>query len=105
MSFFSMTKTVIKSMTRRPATRKFPFAPQRTPYDNTRGSISNDTANCVFCGLCQIKCPTNAIIVDRKEKKWDIDRLRCIVCGCCVEHCPKKCLKMENEYTKPSIRK
>jgi len=97
-----MVRTAIKSLFGRPATRRYPFGPKRAYYKNTRGSIKIDITGCIFCGLCQKKCPTGAITVTKEEKKWQIDRLRCIICGYCVEVCPKKCLKMEPDYTGPS---
>jgi ech hydrogenase subunit F len=102
MSFFLMAKTVLKSLFRKPATRRYPFV-VRPFYKNTRGKISIEIGNCIFCGICQKKCPTAAINVGKNEKKWRIDRLRCISCGYCVESCPKKCLAMENEYSQPVI--
>jgi Fe-S-cluster-containing hydrogenase component 2 len=41
---------------------------------------------CVFCGTCEIVCPTNAIkIVDDHA---EIDKSRCIMCGSCTAACP-----------------
>jgi len=105
MSFFGMTKTIIKNLLRRPYTVKYPFGPRRAYYANTRGSVRIRIKECIFCGLCQKKCPTGAISVSRDEKTWKIDRMRCITCGYCVEVCPKKCLGMENDYTPPSPEK
>lgn len=98
MPFFVMAKTVLKSLFRRPVTRKYPFAP-RQYYKNTRGKINIEIRQCIFCGICQKKCPTAAIKVDKEQKSWEIDRMRCIACGYCVEVCPKKCLSMHNQYT------
>jgi len=69
----------------------------------TRGRVENDISRCIFCGTCMRKCPTGAINVDIKERTWEIDRYRCVVCNCCVEVCPVKCLRMDNDYTKPSV--
>ena len=105
MSFFLMTKIIIKNILRRPATIKYPFGPRREFYTNTRGKITMDINKCIFCGLCQKKCPTGAITVTREEKKWQIDRMKCITCGYCTESCPKKCISMESEYQEPVIDK
>jgi ech hydrogenase subunit F len=98
MSQMKMAKVVSRSVLSRPATRLYPFE-KRSTYKNTRGSISVDIDKCIFCSLCQKKCPTAAIVVKREEKLWEIDRLRCISCGACVDACPKKCLTMENTYS------
>jgi len=67
-------------------------------FKNTRGKVDIEIIKCIFCGICQKKCPTSAINVFKVEKKWEIDRLRCISCGLCVESCPKKCLSLNNQY-------
>lgn len=52
---------------------------------------ASDLANatqglCVFCGTCEIVCPTDAIeIVDNHA---EIDKSRCIMCGSCFAACP-----------------
>jgi formate hydrogenlyase subunit 6/NADH:ubiquinone oxidoreductase subunit I len=96
-----MTKVVLKSLFRKPATERYPFAP-RTYVARSRGSIAIDISVCIFCGMCSRKCPTSALGVSRTEKTWEINRLRCITCNYCVDVCPKKCLRMENTYTAPS---
>ncbi|MDP8261774.1 MAG: 4Fe-4S binding protein [Candidatus Ancaeobacter aquaticus] len=105
MPLFSMTKTTLKSLFKKPVTRKYPFGPLRTQYKNTRGTLCIDVSQCIFCGICEKKCPTQAISVIKEEKMWKINRLRCIICGSCVEHCPKKCLHLDNTYTKPGTGK
>ncbi len=41
---------------------------------------------CVFCGTCEVVCPTDAInIVDDEP---EIDKTRCIMCGSCLAACP-----------------
>jgi len=98
MAQMSIAKVVAKWALSRPATRLYPFQ-KRPSYKNTRGSISIEMDKCILCGICQKKCPTQAIIVTKATKDWQINRLRCIACNACVEACPKKCLIMENMYS------
>jgi ech hydrogenase subunit F len=104
MAFFVMTKTVLKSLFRKPVTVKYPFGPA-THKEKTRGHIEIDIKACIFCGMCQRKCPTGALAVRREQKEWEIDRMRCISCNACVEICPKKCLCMRNTYSPPATQK
>jgi ech hydrogenase subunit F len=99
MAFFTMAKTSLANLFKKPATLMYPTRP-RNFYDATRGHIMIDT--CIFCGICQKKCPTGAIAVGRKEKTWSIERLRCIACASCCEACPKNCLTMMNTYSPPA---
>jgi ech hydrogenase subunit F len=104
MYFIDMAKIVLKSVFSKPATRLYPFEKKEYPK-NYRGHISIDEKSCIFCGLCERKCPTSAIKVDNKSKVWEIDRLRCITCLSCVEVCPKKCLSMINQYSSSTTTK
>ena len=99
MTFFQMTKTVLKSLFTRPATLMYPSKPANiTPI--TRGHVSINPEGCITCRSCQRKCPTQAICVEVKEKTWEIDNMRCVVCSVCVDVCPTKCLTMETQYLK-----
>lgn len=97
MAHCTIGKVIARSALSKYATRLYPFE-KRPAYAATRGHIANDIKACIFCSLCQKKCPTHAITVDKAQKLWSIDRMKCIQCGACVDACPKKCLTMESTY-------
>ncbi|MDO4545689.1 MAG: 4Fe-4S binding protein [Bacillota bacterium] len=68
------------------------------------GSLTCDKDECVYCGLCVKTCPCEALIVDRKEKKWEVDEEACVKCGACVEKCPKKCLSLGEEAAEEATK-
>lgn len=82
----------------------YPTIPRQW-QERTRGHIESRIEDCIFCGICQKKCPTGAIEVDRTNRTWSIARMQCVSCGCCIVSCPKKCLTNENAYTAPSTEK
>lgn len=96
MALFSIFKTIAGSAVKKPSTLAFPLEPKPV-FDRTRGRVENNISACVFCGMCQRKCPTGAIEVTRSEGRWSIERLRCIQCNACVDVCPTKCLSMAHE--------
>jgi ech hydrogenase subunit F len=98
MAHWSISKIVTRSAVSKYSTRLYPFE-KREPFKNTRGSIAIDIQACKFDTVCAKRCPTDAITVKRKERVWEIDRLRCIACGACVEICPAKALTMETMYS------
>ncbi|MBQ8956119.1 MAG: 4Fe-4S dicluster domain-containing protein [Lachnospiraceae bacterium] len=104
MSLANFTKTELKNLFRKPATEKYPDGPA-TYKDTTRGHIENNMDTCVLCSVCQMRCPTGAITVDRKAQTWSIRPFSCIQCRRCVDNCPKKSLSMAKEYTKPDVVK
>ena len=104
MSLFNFGRTLMKNLFQRPATTAYPAAPLRVS-ERTRGQIAIDIDQCIFCGLCQRKCPSQSITVNKAEKSWQIERMRCVQCSGCVEVCPKKCLSMLPVYTAPSTEK
>jgi Pyruvate/2-oxoacid:ferredoxin oxidoreductase delta subunit len=53
-----------------------------------------DHEKCLACGICEKKCPVEAI---KKDGKVIIDRDRCIGCGVCSRFCPKNCISMERK--------
>ena len=101
MAIFSMAKTVLKSLFRKPVTTRYPFAPKEF-MKGVRGKVSIEIEKCIYCGMCHRKCPTAAIVVNKNDKTWEIDRMRCISCSYCVEVCPKKCLVLDTRYTTPT---
>jgi len=102
---FDMIGNVFKNLTSKPATRKYPFE-KRPSYKSTRGRVGGvGIDDCIFCGICSKRCPSDAINVNKLEKSWEIDPFKCVVCGVCAEVCPKKCIYMEEEYTASAYNK
>lgn len=101
MSILRMSKTLFKNLIHGPYTVPYPVK-QKEKFDRTRGKIMVDMDSCILCGMCQRRCPTGAINVEKAKSAWSINRLKCIQCNYCGEVCPKKCLKMDNNYTQPS---
>jgi ech hydrogenase subunit F len=102
MSYFRMTAIALKWAFSKPVTSKYPFEP-RVAIPGSRGSLSFDVDTCVYCGVCAKKCPTGALVIHRKLRKWAIDRLLCITCGYCVDACPKKSLALETAHATPTV--
>jgi ech hydrogenase subunit F len=103
MGYYRMSLLVLKSLFRAPATRLYPSKARANTKPGTRGSIAIDASRCTLCGSCQRRCPTYAILVERKLARWTINRLRCISCNYCVEVCPPKCLSMLPQYSSPTV--
>jgi len=104
MSVFVMTTIILRNLFSPPATRRYPTRVKEPHYAaGSRGHIEIDIETCIFCGACAKRCPTDAIIVTKPDREWNIDRLRCCTCNACVEVCPKKCLAMGVHYTKPTV--
>ncbi len=89
---FKMVGNVFRNLVSKPATRLYPFE-KREPFKDSRGQIEGcEIDKCIFCGICQRKCPANAIVVNKAEKSWEINQFKCVICNACVEACPKKCI-------------
>ncbi|HEY5584785.1 MAG TPA: 4Fe-4S binding protein [Ruminiclostridium sp.] len=102
---FKMMGNIFKNLVSKPATRLYPFE-KREPFKNTRGQIAGcDIDKCIFCGICQRKCPADAIVVNKEEKSWEIDQFRCVICNACVEACPKKCIISSETHKTPQYKK
>jgi ech hydrogenase subunit F len=104
MPYFEMSKLALKWAFKKPATSRYPFEPRRA-FAGSRGGLVFTKDNCVYCTVCAKKCPTSALVVNRAQKKWAIDRLRCITCGYCVEVCPKKALALATDHAGPTVTK
>ena len=90
----------MKSLFASPATSQYPKGGLRLP-EIERGCVAIDETLCTLCGLCQRRCPSGALIADRRRGKLLIDRMKCIVCGECVYECPENSLSMVPEYLPP----
>jgi ech hydrogenase subunit F len=102
MAFFEMAKTALRTVLSSPATIRYPAEPAKKTL-LTRGHVTIDESRCISCGTCQRKCPAQAILLNKEEKTWQMDRLRCVVCNSCVDTCPVKCLFMDTQYTAPVV--
>lgn len=101
---FDMIGNIFKNLGSKPATRLYPFV-KREPYKNTRGQVAINIDDCIFCGICSRKCPSDAINVAKVDKSWELDPFKCVACAVCAEACPKKCISMKEQYTNPAYQK
>ncbi len=56
-------------------------------------TYSIDNSACSGCGLCARKCPSGAIIGDKKQPHYIVE-VNCIKCGMCVETCRFDAIKV-----------
>jgi ech hydrogenase subunit F len=92
---------LFRNLFKGPVTRPYPYQ-VRDPFPASRGALVVDINRCVFCTLCEKKCPANAITVTRKTKTLVLDPYRCIICAACVEVCPEECLSLDPQHRKPA---
>ncbi|MFC1691719.1 4Fe-4S binding protein [Nanoarchaeota archaeon] len=59
------------------------------PKMNSNFYASGDKSKCTDCGICNKKCPVEAI------DKSKVDYNRCIGCGVCTRFCPVNAIKMK----------
>ena len=104
MAFFEMVRTAIRTVLQKPVTIRYPAqAAKKTPI--SRGHVVFDGSKCISCSICLRKCPSQAILLNKEAKTWQINRFRCVVCNSCVDTCPTKCLSMDTQYTAPTAVK
>ncbi len=92
-----MTANILRNFFAKRATRLYPIE-VRPPFENSRGELYNDIDQCIFCGACALKCPSQCITVDKDQATWFCDPLACVYCGVCVEACPVHCLHQKTTY-------
>ena len=79
----------------KPSTRKYPKERPEIP-EGFRGRIEWNPETCIFCMLCALNCPANAIAINKEKKTWSIDIGKCILCGRCHDVCPTKPKSVNN---------
>jgi len=104
MAYFEMSRLALKWALQKPPTVRYPFEPRKV-LAGSRGKLVFTKETCVYCNVCAKKCPTDALVVNRSQKQWTIDRLRCISCGYCVEACPKDSLALTTDHSSPTTRR
>lgn len=97
MGLFTLFGETARNLFRPPATEDYPRTP-KVYVAGSRGHVAIEVSKCTLCMVCEKRCPTRAIAVDRAAKSWSIEQLRCIQCSFCAEMCPKKCLVLEAGY-------
>ncbi|MDE5780099.1 MAG: EFR1 family ferrodoxin [Lachnospiraceae bacterium] len=67
--------------------------PGNRPYKKAGGAglVPKADGNCISCGLCAEKCPSQAI---NKENPKTADSKKCISCMRCISQCPKSARKV-----------
>jgi len=102
--FLRMSKIVLEWVRKKPFCKMYPVVPGKV-FERTRGRVMNDASKCTLCTLCEKKCPTGAIKVDRPGGTWQINHFQCIMCNECVTNCRPGSLTMETQHAAPSVTK
>ena len=72
----------------------------RKPIDSSLfiGRPEIDLEKCTRCGECVERCPSRAIVLDKKENDIGINYDECVFCTLCEEICPVRAVKMTNKF-------
>lgn len=100
----AMLSIVLRNLITGPVTTRYPYGPADIPEGN-RGRVDWDMRPCTLCGLCQKRCPTLAVKVDRKAGTIAVEVFRCIACGVCVDACPQDAIGLGPELSRPGYVK
>lgn len=104
MGYFKLGKMTLKSLFTKPETVRYPFE-TRPVIEDMKGHVENNIVECTLCGVCEKRCPTGCISVDKEAESWTINAFDCIQCRTCVRECPQDCLVMMPDYHKPAAIK
>ncbi len=102
MGNFKLGKMTLRSLFNKPETIMYPAETRPAPA-GLKGHIENDIKDCIFCGICEKRCPSHAIDVSKDRETWSINYFMCVQCETCVMECPKHTLKMLPQYPQVSI--
>jgi len=79
-------------------------APKTGKYELHNLCVPNmNISKCIECGLCVMKCPGNALILN-KGKKIFIDKNKCIGCGECIVVCKQNVFKVPWDETDKKLQ-
>jgi len=95
---------VLRQLFRKSQTRDFPFGPMQI-HEAYKGQVQVDIGACVGCGQCARGCPSEAISVERLDKRGVRVTLlheRCGNCGLCAEACPRDAIRLTAEFVAPA---
>lgn len=98
-----MLNLILANISSKPVTRLYPFEIRETCKE-AKGRIVFNPENCILCGICQKKCPPDAITVTKADKIWELNVFRCIMCTECVNGCPKNCITISCERAKTGAK-
>ena len=94
MGVFKLGGMTLKSLFKKAPTRRYPYE-KREDFARARGRIDMiDVHDCIFCGMCERKCPADSIQVDRANSRWTYWPYKCVACDSCVRACPVNDLEM-----------
>ena len=75
MAYFKMTKLALKWAITQTGDHPLSVRAPRRHRRARAGGWCSTKETCVYCNVCAKKCPTGAIVVQRAQKRWTIDRL------------------------------
>ena len=99
-----MLPTILKNLLGGPATRMYPVQ-VREPFEHARGHVEFNDDKCMLCSLCALRCPAEAVSIDKENRKLIFDPARCIVCEVCVQACPNDAIDMVYKWRAPYYKK
>lgn len=80
-----------------------PFGPLQKIFGRfTRFSENVYKEGCIGCYKCEKVCPSEAILVNKEDKKAEIDRSLCHQCTNCVQVCPTDTISYSNLNKRPN---
>ncbi|ACS32536.1 4Fe-4S binding protein [Thermococcus gammatolerans] len=93
-----LVPTVLKNLTKKPATNLFPKTEPVPVPEDFRGMITYDVDKCVGCRMCYNVCPAGVFVCLPEIRKVALWTARCIYCGQCVDVCPTGALKLSRDF-------
>lgn len=99
-----MLPTVLRNLLDGPATRLYPIQ-VRESFQNARGHVVFNDEKCTLCSVCALRCPADAISIDKESSTLSFHPARCIVCEVCVLGCPSDAIELIYKWRAPFSRK